>query len=511
MRDPNSKLQVGRINYTVWSDILVCPNCGAEIIFWDTAFNPATGKVADVFSCIECRAETTKRQCQRATITHFDPAIKRAIAQVKQVPVLVNFTIGKQRHERRPTATDLAVVASIAALPLEHYHPTNELPIKQMCHGSRLAPKGVTHLHHFHSSRALQSLSLLWDAAKASKDVRMQRFLLFMAEQTIWGMSKMNRYQSVQFGHVGGSQVNRYMNGVYYISSLYAEASPWYILDGKASRLAKAFASYRPRAGITLVTTGSCSVQLAAPNSVDYIFTDPPFGENIPYADLNYVVESWHGVLTDSAPEAIVDQAKKKRLTDYQELMTTSFRAYYQVLKPGRWMTVEFSNSSNAVWNAIQEGLERVGFIVADIRVLDKQSGSYRQVTASSTVKEDLVISCYKPHHDFEERFQKLQGLPDGVIEFLREHLAMVPVAPVNKNGKLEAVAERTRFLLFDRMIAYHLQRGARIPLSAVDFYRLLEEQFVERDEMYFLPDHAARYDAVKARGVETELSFSAP
>lgn len=72
-------------------------------------------------------------------------------------------------------------------------------------------------------------------------------------------------------------------------------------------------------------------------------------------------------------------------------------------------------------------------------------------------------------------------------------------------NRELETTAERTRYLLFDRMVAYHLQHGARIPLSAADFYNLLEDQFVERDEMYFLPDQAARYDAMKARGMETE------
>jgi 16S rRNA G966 N2-methylase RsmD len=59
-----------------------------------------------------------------------------------------------------------------------------------------------------------------------------------------------------------------------------------------------------------VVDTGTCS-QLSIPDdSVDYIFTDPPFGENKYYADLNYLVESWHGVLTDADPEAIVDRAK---------------------------------------------------------------------------------------------------------------------------------------------------------------------------------------------------------
>jgi hypothetical protein len=206
-----------------------------------------------------------------------------------------------------------------------------------------------------------------------------------------------------------------------------------------------------------------------------------------------------------SSSEATIDQPKKRLLVDYQEMMTDSFRAYYRALKPGRWMTVEFSNSANSVWNAIQEGLERVGFVVADIRVLNKQSGSYRQVTAASAVKEDLVISCYKPRSEFETRFRDIQGTPESAIEFVRQHLSMLPVSPVSKGGKLEPVTERSRFLLFDRMIAYHLQKGAPIPLDAASFYKMLTEQFSQRDEMYFLPEQAARHDALKAQGLETE------
>jgi len=168
-------------------------------------------------------------------------------------------------------------------------------------------------------------------------------------------------------------------------------------------------------------------------------------------------------------------------------------------------MTVEFHNSANSVWNAIQEALERTGFIVADVRVLNKQHGGVKAAYMINTVNQDLVISCYKPTADFEQRFQKLKGKPEGVLEFVRQHLYMLPIAPVTKDGKLEPVAERTRFLLFDRMIAYHLQHGAPIPMNAADFYKMLKQQFTTRDEMYFLPDQSARYDALKSRGYETE------
>ncbi len=68
-------------------------------------------------------------------------------------------------------------------------------------------------------------------------------------------------------------------------------------------------------------------------DSIDYIFTDPPFGENIYYSDLNYLVEAWHRVLTEAKPEAIVDKAKKKDILDYQALMRACFDEYARVLK----------------------------------------------------------------------------------------------------------------------------------------------------------------------------------
>ncbi len=145
-----------------------------------------------------------------------------------------------------------------------------------------------------------------------------------------------------------------------------------------------------------MVSTGTCAHLPLPKESVDYVFTDPPFGENIFYADLNFLVGSWHRVVTDSEPEAIVDSAKKKTTTNYQTLMRACFEEYARVLKPGRWMTVVFSNSSNAVWRAIQEALGTAGFVVADVRTLDKQQGSFRQLT-STAVKQDLVISAYKP------------------------------------------------------------------------------------------------------------------
>lgn len=173
--------------------------------------------------------------------------------------------------------------------------------------------------------------------------------------------------------------------------------------------------------------------------------------------------------------------------------MKSAFAMMYHVLKPGRWITLEFHNSFNAVWTAIQEGLFAAGFIVADVRILDKQQDTYKQ-SRQGLVKQDLVISAYKPNGGLEERFYLESGKEEGVWDFTRTHLRQLPVF-VFKDGQAEVLGERQNYLLFDRMVAFHVQRGVTVPVSAAEFYAGLAQRFSEREGMYFLPEQVAEYD----------------
>jgi 16S rRNA G966 N2-methylase RsmD len=330
----------GRIEYTVWSEVFSCPECAGTVNFLDEALENDSKRVREAFPCPHCGADLNKDRLERVLETRVDPATGKPWQRVKFKPSLVVYTVGKTRYEKVPDAYDLAAIAKIEAMPLPAAMPTNRFPIEDMYHGSRIAPKGFTHVHHFFLPRAAQAMGLLWSKAFACSDRRLRGFLLFFAEQAIWGMSVLARYAPTHF-----SQVNQYLNGVYYIGSQHAECSLWYILDGKLGRLAKAFQAYRATQGSAALNTGTAAALPLPDASIDYIFTDPPFGENIYYADLNFLVESWHGVTTDAQPEAIIDKFKNKALPEYQHLMQRCFAEYHRVLKPGRWMTVVFSNS----------------------------------------------------------------------------------------------------------------------------------------------------------------------
>ena len=149
------------------------------------------------------------------------------------------------------------------------------------------------------------------------------------------------------------------------------------------------------------------------------------------YSELNFIWESWLKVLTNNETEAIINKTQSKCLDEYQKLMTAAFSENYRILKPGRWMTVVFHNSQSKVWIAIQEALEKVGFVVADVRILDKEKATVTQMSnPSGAVKQDLTISAYKPFGALEQFFGGLTaGTEAGVWKFLDNHLKQLPIA----------------------------------------------------------------------------------
>ena len=285
------------------------------------------------------------------------------------------------------------------------------------------------------------------------------------------------------------------LNGTLYLPSLTRENQPLKFYKAKLKKQALALSLMK---GKNLVYTSSATKLNISNNSIDYIFVDPPFGSNIMYSELNVLNESWIKVLTNNEKEAIENKTQKKTTLDYQDLMTSSFSEFYRVLKPGKWMTIEFSNTSASVWNTIQTSLQRAGFIVANVSALDKVQGSFNAVNNPTSVKQDLVISCYKPTLSFESKF-KLENSEVSVWDFVTEHLNHLPVH-LKKDNSTTAIVERSPKIIFDRLITFYLMRGLPVPIDAKDFQEGLKQRFVERNGMYFTVEQAAEYDEKKAK-----------
>lgn len=489
-----------KINYTAWSDVFLCPYCGNEIVFYDVAFDVETGKVADVFSCNKCGASLKKTDCSRAVQTYIDDGTRNIISVVKQIPVVINYIDGRKRISKKPSAADLELIKKIEQTKITDWYPTDLMMLKGEKWGDSWRAgyhNGMTRVHQFFYKRTLIYLSKMYALINQESDIPLLK--VWFTSQLL-NISKLNRYRpKVSFPY-------NPLSGTLYISSMICESSPFIAYEGKIKKFTEAMSEVEFPENIISVNS---TTNLMVPNaSIDYIFTDPPFGDNLMYSELSFIWEDWLKCITNNKSEAIMNNSQNKGISEYQALMTQCFREYYRVLKPNRWMTVEFHNSKNSVWNAIQEALQRSGFVVADVRTLDKQQGSYKQVNNTTAVKQDLVISVYKPKESFKKEILEKAGSEDTAWDFIRQHLDKIPVVVVNMD-KIELVAERQAFLLFDRMVAYHVMSGIPVPIDAADFYRGLDERFLKRDGMYFLPDQVNEYDLARSTAEVENLQFS--
>jgi len=483
----------GRINYTVWSDVFVCPSCSHEIVFYNQAYNPTSDKVEDKFVCPHCASSLRKTDCANAMTTFFDHFSSTSKTVTKQVPVLINYSIGTKKYVKTPDSHDLDIIERISSLTPVYFAPTERMP--EGGESRRNDKYGLLYVNDFFTARNLFVLSALW--AKSEKNLAI-RAVIQSISQTL--CSKNVRYN---MGHRG----NGPLSGTLYIPSLVAESNVFKAFEGKLSSFLSMKSLIRGFSGAVINTGSSASLSTIPDNSIHYIFTDPPFGSNLNYSELSFIWESWLRVETNSHSEAIVNEAQKKGITEYQQLMVACLREYYRILMPSHWLTVEFHNSQNSVWNAISEAIQQAGFIIADVRTLDKQQGSFKQVSNANATKQDLIISAYKPRESFIREFQQRAGDPEMAWEFVRQHLRNVPVtADGNHDGKLDIISERQDFLLFDRMVAWHIMNGIPVPMDAHTFYDGLRQRFLERDGMFFLPDQVNEYDDKRAH---MELTLS--
>ena len=468
--------KMGNINFVIWSDVFACKNCGAEVVYFDQALNNDRTEILDEFQCQSCSSTLKKTELERLKTTKIINGEIVKVALTK--PVIINYTYNKKRFEKQPSLEDIKLLEEVDNEFDYLLFPSDVLPIGFNT-SQPLKSHGVNRVNQFFTKRSLVILNQL--IRKDDND------LMFLLTSSMWNSSKLYRWRTSGKGGI--------MNGVLYIASIHQENNIFNVLKNKLKDLEKAF---NTGFSTNLVSTHSATFNPVKDDSVDYIFTDPPFGGNIMYSELSYLWESWLKIKTETSREAIQNKFQNKSALDYQNLMSVCFKEYFRLLKPGRWMTVEFSNTSAAVWNSIQTSIQNSGFIVANLAAIDKKQGSFKAVTTVTAVKQDLIISCYKPSSEFDHKFKEHQNTDVAVWDFIIEHLHHLPIHLLVGNSTT-AIVERSPKILFDRLIAFYVQRSLPVPIDAGKFQQGLRERFIERDGMFFTNEQVQEYDKKKA------------
>jgi len=484
----------GEVNYFVWSEVQTCPFCGRDFTYWDAAVNLEKQKVLDIYPCPHCGTMINKKDSVKSTETIYDASLNSSYEQIRYVPVLVNYSVGKKRHERPVSEFDTELVERIQQEPFKTWFPNNPM----MGIGEKWGDTwragyhiGFNHVHNFYSKRNLIILSYFYELiCNYNCDARLKAYLKAWFTSSQSRLHIMNRYAAKHHRHVGP------LANTLYVSGTPTEISPFYFIESKIS---DNFIDITSNYNVTNQVASASSILLDN-NSVDYIFTDPPFGGNIMYSELNFIYESWLKVLTNNGEEAITNDSQHKDVMEYQRLMLACFKEYFRLLKPGKWMTVEFSNTSAAIWNSIQNTIKQAGFVIASVSDLNKGRGGLHGITTTTAVKQDLAISCYKPSYKIQS-FTPENGIQNA-WDFIEDYIDHLPPCKI-VNGKLLKVMERDPRILYDRLISYFVQRGFNIPFNSTDFQNGLSLRYIQKDDMFFTASQAAEYDKLKLKAFD--------
>ena len=473
--------RLGTINYIVWSEVLVCPNCSSEIIYFNLAVKRGEGIVCDEFICNHCQSLLTKASCEKKIETKFDIDSDKVISAVKYVPIFINYRYEGKKYEKKVDIYDLQLIEKIESFKNPYWFPNYEIP-KGDKTGEPIR-MGLKYVYQLYTKRNLLVLSFLWDQLPLQLKWLATSFLSR-------NLTKCNRF--IVNTHNPNGRINGPLTGTFYIPSEIVEQSAIELFKDKAVNF-----SWKTNGNPNQVASASDLVNIAD-NSVDYIFTDPPFGANYMYSELNFIWEAWLKVRTDNKEEAIENKNQQKGPIEYGDLMLKCLKEYYRILKPNRWMTVEFSNTNAAIWNAIRYSIQKSGFIISNVSALDKIHGGIKSMRYTTSVKQDLIISCYKPKKEIEIQIKSYNTV-NSIWDFVAEHMHHLPVH-IKKENNTTSIIERSPKILFDRLITFYLMNDLPIPIDAKDFQVELKQRFIERDGMFFSSGQAAEYDEKKAK-----------
>ena len=275
----------GRIEYTVWSDVFVCPDCGTDIVFWDAGVDHESGQVNRDMACS----------------AGHGPYSKTRLLWRRSIPVQENLSTGARKRLVREVEKPARVAAKIERAAIPWWYPTTPWDSHREMWRGQHRDMAISTAADFFTDRNLYGLSALWNEIGQIEDAHVRDTLRFVFTATVNRASRRYQWHPTRPTNV--------LSSTMYMASLNYEFNVFSLFRRKLATVIEMF-------GRTSLATGQCEVQEGSATSldwlpdesVDYVFTDPPFGSNIFYADSSFLWEAWLGKETDRSAEAVVNR-----------------------------------------------------------------------------------------------------------------------------------------------------------------------------------------------------------
>lgn len=448
----DSEGNTGLLRHAIWSDVVVCPFCRKEFPYAELAVdeNPLRFKESSVCPC--CGGIIHLSEAERAKETIDDPLLHQSISVKKRRLYKLYGSTGKRNWSRFATESDQEIYNS-----LMKDRDVSSSPIYKIKWGELYRQGyhyGITHLHHFYTYRNWYVFNTLWHKVSQFPEEIQDALRIFILSYNSAHSTLMTRVvakkNSPDFVITGAQP------GVLYISGLPVEKNILLGLNRKLKTFVEAFQKIESSKGMVEFINGSSTNIQLKNNTIDYIFTDPPFGDFIPYSEINQINEAWMGIVTDNTEEAIINPAQGKAIEEYSNLMNSVFGQISRKMKANASCTLVFHSAKSIIWRALVNAYKKSGLYSVKASILDKKQPSFKQTNSNVTVKGDPLILLKKEDEKVvsNENFHNDKEL----AQFLRKQAK----TPYNKD-----IAVKT----FSKYIMMCIENNFTITLDAKYFF----------------------------------------
>lgn len=157
-------------------------------------------------------------------------------------------------------------------------------------------------------------------------------------------------------------------------------------------------------------------------NSVDYIFTDFPYGDTVPYFEQSIIWNTWLDFSVNYEEEIVVSDSpeRDKNGKRFELDIGKSIQEIYRTLKTEGYFTYTFHSLEGDEWYSLIKACLECGFSIVEIEELKQKTLPPRQLNRKNTIKGDMIITFSKTHTAKELKYLTLSetiDLIEGVID----------------------------------------------------------------------------------------------
>lgn len=465
--------------YTVYSQVFECPRCLSRVPLFDCVEAEGitkAGKPKKINACPYC----LEREVVEEISTRGD--------KYGSVPVLVSYICEEgckpKRDSRRHNDPDpvkreyfvkydLAKLQEIEERDIPYWYPDAEL--------AEVIPYRMLYKKDFRPSDAKRLVDLftkrnLWALAAIREKIldfprSIRDSLLFAFQGIILINSRMCEAENTQI-----------TKGTYYLPQVFKELVPINSVATKIRTISNAQHILLIPISELMISTESFAKTTEIPsNAIDYIFTDPPYAEKVQFGELNFVWESWLGFDTQwHDEEIIVNEIRGKTVQDWEAMMRMAMSECHRVLKPGRWLSLCYHDTSEGTWTLVQDIMAEIGFLPdksESTLYIDTGQKSYNQQRADKVNKRDLVINFRKPKPgELASATVTLTGTEDTTT--FREKLHMIV------REYLTAHPGSTKDRIYDEVVSRMVRTGQMEAHNFEDLLRQVADEIKEPVKM---------------------------